>query len=126
MTNKGNTELPFSWQVVMEEEAAQQKTVSFADGEQLRLPSRCSTAAMDAGPDVYPFTVDPEVGSIAAGKKQNFQVKFAPLDIKDYEGRLICRYEANSDGPKSLSPKSKIGVIINYGIQMPSTNSKLV
>ena len=90
MTNKGTVELPFSWQVVMEDEAAHHKSVSFADGEQLRLPSRCSTAT-EGTVDVYPFTVEPDMDSIAPGKKQNFKVKFAPLDIKDYEGRLICR-----------------------------------
>ena len=37
-----------------------------------------------------PFTVTPEFGTIAAGKKANFTVKFSPLDTNDYEGRLDC------------------------------------
>lgn len=38
-----------------------------------------------------PFTIEPEYGTILAGKKQSFTVKFTPLDTNDYEGRLVCR-----------------------------------
>lgn len=37
-----------------------------------------------------PFVVEPEFGTIQAGKKETFTMKFSPLDVNDYEGRLIC------------------------------------
>ncbi len=92
MANKGNVQLNFNWQILMEEVISHRKSVSFADEDQLRLPSRCSTAPPSESVDVEPFTIEPDMGMIAAGKKQNFTVKFAPLDMFDYEGRLICRY----------------------------------
>lgn len=73
-----------------EDPSAQRKSVSFADGDQMRLPSRASTASADVV-DMFPFTIEPDVGSIPSGKKQNFTVKFSPLDVRDYEARLICR-----------------------------------
>ncbi|XP_033625714.1 hydrocephalus-inducing protein homolog [Asterias rubens] len=101
LTNKGTVQLSYNWQVVMEDEILRRKSVSFADEDQMRLPSRCSTAATDLM-DVYPFTVIPEMGTVGVGKKQNFTVKFAPLDMQDYEGRLICRVpnlEEGKQGP---------------------------
>ena len=91
MTNKGNVKLNFNWQMVMEDIINHRKSVSFADEDQLRLPSRCSTAVPSEAMDLEPFVIEPEMGSISAGKKQNFTVKFAPLDMSDFEGRLICR-----------------------------------
>ncbi|XP_033116735.1 hydrocephalus-inducing protein homolog isoform X2 [Anneissia japonica] len=101
IANKGSIQLDYSWQVVMEE-LAQRKSVSFADEEQLRLPSRCSTSIMSDVPDIFPFTIMPDVGTIPAGKKQNFNIMFSPLDVQEHEGRLICRIpnlEPGKQGP---------------------------
>jgi hydrocephalus-inducing protein len=38
-----------------------------------------------------PFFIEPEFGSIPPGKKGSFKVKFSPLDVSEYEGRLVCR-----------------------------------
>ena len=37
-----------------------------------------------------PFVIEPDSGSIAVGASQIFKVKFAPLDVNDYQARLIC------------------------------------
>ena len=37
-----------------------------------------------------PFTIEPEAGSIAIGASQIFKIKFAPLDVNDYQARLTC------------------------------------
>lgn len=38
-----------------------------------------------------PFSVEPESGRIPPGKKTTIKVKFSPLDVSDYDARLICR-----------------------------------
>lgn len=38
-----------------------------------------------------PFTVHPEAGTILPGKKADITVKFSPLDVQEYEARLVCR-----------------------------------
>ncbi|XP_022080460.1 hydrocephalus-inducing protein homolog isoform X2 [Acanthaster planci] len=104
LTNKGLVQLSYNWQVVMEEEVLRRKSVSFADEDQLRLPSRCSTALSGAEllADVSPFAITPEAGTVGVGKKQSFVVKFSPLDMQDFEGRIICRIpnlEEGKQGP---------------------------
>ena len=78
--------MDYNWQVVMENMApVLTRAVTFmSEGE--RPESRID--AVDAS--YIPFNVTPEFGTIAAGKKQRFKVKFSPLDVNTYEGRLIC------------------------------------
>ena len=115
LTNKGTVQLSYNWQVVMEDEILRRKSVSFADEDQMRLPSRCSTAATDLM-DVYPFTVIPEMGTVGVGKKQNFTVKFAPLDMQDYEGRLICRYVQIRSDPNFMALLTRICYALPWSI----------
>jgi hypothetical protein len=37
-----------------------------------------------------PFFIEPDTGSIAVGASQVFKIKLAPLDVNDYQARLIC------------------------------------
>ena len=37
-----------------------------------------------------PFTIEPDTGAIAIGASQVFKIKFAPLDVNDYQARLTC------------------------------------
>ncbi|CAF3321831.1 unnamed protein product [Rotaria socialis] len=37
-----------------------------------------------------PFMIEPDTGSIAVGATQVFKIKFAPLDVNDYQARLTC------------------------------------
>ncbi|CAF0941486.1 unnamed protein product [Adineta steineri] len=49
-----------------------------------------------------PFMIEPDIGSIAVGASQIFKIKFAPLDINDYQARLICcipNLETGKSGP---------------------------
>lgn len=60
-------------------------------------PSSALTLAYEAGSvvsegsDVFPFVIEPESGSIPAGKKGSFVVKFSPLDVAEYEAVLNFR-----------------------------------
>ncbi|XP_052816168.1 hydrocephalus-inducing protein homolog isoform X2 [Mya arenaria] len=109
MSNKGNVQLDYSWQVVMENFTPTiQRAVTFiSEGD--RPESRVDVVDTQ----YVPFTVEPEFGTILAGKKTNFTVKFSPLDSNDYEGRLLCtmsNLEKSQQGPvlgvrgKSLMP----------------------
>jgi hydrocephalus-inducing protein len=61
-----------------------------ARGEDGRPLSAASTVLSDVA--YTPFSIEPENGRIAPGKKGNFVVKFSPLDVSDYDARLICRF----------------------------------
>ena len=108
MTNKGTVTMDYNWQIVMETfHSYGPRSVTFADSPRDR-PSTASalavrpTSAMDDRPgsivssvisDVsyMPFSIEPDTGSILGGKKQSFKVKFSPLDMQEYEARLVCR-----------------------------------
>lgn len=86
ISNKGNIKMDYSWQVVMENmPPPPQRAVTFvSEGD--RPESRMEV------PDAsyIPFSIEPEFGTIGGGKKQSFVIKMAPLDVSEYEGRLIC------------------------------------
>ncbi|XP_069113582.1 hydrocephalus-inducing protein homolog isoform X2 [Argopecten irradians] len=108
LSNKGTVQMDYSWQVVMENMPTFQRAVTFMS-EAERPESR-----MDLADSSYvPFTIEPEYGTIQAGKKASFKVRFSPLDMNDYEARLICsvpNLEKSQQGPvvalrgKSLMP----------------------
>ncbi|XP_043935458.1 hydrocephalus-inducing protein homolog [Protopterus annectens] len=112
MSNNGNVQLEYSWQLVME---GYGKAVSFVEGqsqyqEENSSPdisanqpeSRIHHAASRSGSveskatypfndtDIPVFSVEPCRGFILPGKKSEFQVKFSPLEVGEFEGRLIC------------------------------------
>ncbi len=45
-----------------------------------------------------PFSVEPAFGKIEPGTSKNFKVKFSPLDINDYQARLLCQIPNAEDG----------------------------
>jgi hydrocephalus-inducing protein len=85
--------MEYSWQVVMEDVPQQNRSVTFVENE--RPSSQASSIlSMISDTGVAPFSIEPESGSVAPGKKAAFMVKFSPLDVHEYEGRLICRWVA--------------------------------
>lgn len=89
--------MDYNWQVVMDNfTPSLQRSVTFmSEGE--RPESRVDVVEAS----YVSFSVEPQFGSIQPGKRTTCVVKFSPLDINDYEGRLICRYCA--DGSVGLS-----------------------
>lgn len=53
-----------------------------------------------------PFSVEPPFGRIEANKTQTFKVKFAPLNINDYQAKLICQIPnlPDEDGKPNHGP----------------------
>ena len=108
VTNRGSVAMDYNWQIVMENfNPMAPRSVTFADSPRER-PSTASAlavrsaSAMDNRPgsvvssvisDVsyMPFAIEPETGSILGNKKQTFKVKFSPLDMQEYDARLVCR-----------------------------------
>ena len=43
------------------------------------------------GTDVIPFVIEPSSGSIPAGKKASITVTFSPVDINEFDAKLVCR-----------------------------------
>ena len=117
ISNKGSVTINYNWQIVMENFAAQgPRSVTFAasesrpptaaalvvrqDGTTERPTSTTSSIISDVA--YAPFTIEPEMGSILPGKKSTFTVKFSPLDVNEFEARLICsivNLEPGKQGP---------------------------
>ena len=57
----------------------------------LALAYEAGSVVSEGGSDVFPFVMEPQRGSIPAGKKGSFVVKFSPLDVSEYDARLIFR-----------------------------------
>lgn len=57
----------------------------------LALAYETASVASEMATDLFPFTIEPEMGSIPAGKKANFVLKFAPMDVVDYTTTVTCR-----------------------------------
>ena len=43
-------------------------------------------------PELPPFSVEPSMGAIEPGSVQNLGIRFSPLDVAQFQGRLFCRY----------------------------------
>ncbi|XP_029465095.1 hydrocephalus-inducing protein homolog [Rhinatrema bivittatum] len=115
LTNTGNVQLEFSWQVNMEDNSKtvigpQENMQSISEGESLltsaqvaSLEGRSSqtmsqvgnilesvSSLLTVGADMPPFSIEPSSGIILAGKHQNFLLKFFPLEVGDFEGKVSC------------------------------------
>jgi len=45
-------------------------------------------------PELPPFSVDPGIGVINPGASQTFHIRFSPLEVAEFEARLICRSDS--------------------------------
>ncbi|CAM5150043.1 unnamed protein product [Eretmochelys imbricata] len=114
LSNKGNVALEYSWKVVMEDS---RRAVNFTEeplpcSPEGEFPSATSAAStklpcsqpasqlgsvlesvssfLCAGAALPPFSMEPSSGIIPAGKKQQFLLKFSPLEVGEFEGHLLC------------------------------------
>lgn len=61
-------------------------------------------------PERLPFSVEPNIGAIEPGALQNFNIRFSPLEVGQFQGRLLCRYNKtdilkNKDQPSYITVK---------------------
>lgn len=98
LRNVGSVGMDYSWQMVMDNfTPTLHRSVTFmSEGE--RPESRVDVVEAS----YMPFSVEPQYGNIPAGKKATCYIKFSPLDVNEYEGRLLCsipNLEKDVQGP---------------------------
>lgn len=42
-------------------------------------------------PEEPPFRAEPSIGAIEPGALQNISIRFSPLELAQFQGRLVCR-----------------------------------
>ncbi|KAI4885088.1 hypothetical protein NFI96_023140 [Prochilodus magdalenae] len=100
MANKGTVELEYSWQVMMENFG---KTMFFNHGDETPRSAQGSrtgprpasslasiSTLLLGDPELPPFSVEPSFGLIHPGASQTFHIRFSPLEVGEYEARLLC------------------------------------
>ncbi|KAF7656194.1 hypothetical protein LDENG_00045050 [Lucifuga dentata] len=103
--NQGSVKLEYSWQVVMDPSSNSVNHDQTDETPSSRPSSRSArvlTAARPASalasvvsllmgnPELPPFSVEPNVGTVEPGATQNFSIRFSPLEVAKFQGRLIC------------------------------------
>jgi hypothetical protein len=80
-----------------EEKDAENDPIFYSEGTNLTdVPRGDSESSIRSPPSIMadvgyvPYTIEPDTGSIAVGASQVFKIKFAPLDVNDYQARLTC------------------------------------
>ncbi|XP_074644164.1 hydrocephalus-inducing protein homolog [Tubulanus polymorphus] len=105
LSNKGTGQMEYNWKVIMEDIPSHSQSSSVTDDTMSIAPSMqdvSSSMSIVSDTGCLPFTVDPISGMLAAGKKQSFTVKFSPINVQDYDARLMCtipNLEEGQQGP---------------------------
>ncbi|XP_059190373.1 hydrocephalus-inducing protein homolog [Centropristis striata] len=113
IVNHGAVKLEFSWQVVMD---PKDNIVNNDQGDGTltsRPGSRAAAVVPEArpasalasmtsllmgNPELPPISIEPTVGAIEPGAVQNFTVRFSPLEVAQFQGRLVCSIPNLQDG----------------------------
>ncbi|MEQ2183186.1 hypothetical protein GOODEAATRI_030106 [Goodea atripinnis] len=68
-----------------------------------RPPSACSSvlSLLKGNPELPPFSVEPRIGTINPGATQNFSVCFSPVEVAQFQGRLLCSIPNLQDGDQA-------------------------
>ncbi|XP_040894088.1 hydrocephalus-inducing protein homolog [Toxotes jaculatrix] len=116
IVNEGNIKLEYSWQVLME---PSNNTVNNdqRDETSVSRPGSRSAGALTGtrpasalasvmsllmgSPELPPFSVEPSVGAIEPGSTQNFSIRFSPLEVAQFQGRLLCSIPNLQDGDQA-------------------------
>uniref|UniRef100_A0A2C9K9X8 HYDIN/VesB/CFA65-like Ig-like domain-containing protein n=1 Tax=Biomphalaria glabrata TaxID=6526 RepID=A0A2C9K9X8_BIOGL len=122
LNNEGKVALNYHWHVLMDSfTPSVQRSVTFmSNGD--RPESRVDVVDIP----YTPFFVEPEFGTIAAGKSASCVVKFAPLDANDYEGRLICRVWVEMEIQELVNIKAKNLYPCEVGFEFVSNDQDVV
>ncbi|XP_008409888.1 hydrocephalus-inducing protein homolog isoform X2 [Poecilia reticulata] len=97
--NEGNVEVDFSWQVQMDS-CSEVTDLKEEDGSWSSHPDNSSdrpssnrsnaVSPLMGNPELAPFTVEPRIGTIDPGVTQTFNVCFSPVEVSQFQGRLLC------------------------------------
>ena len=87
LSNTGQITLSYKWSVVRKDGSPfMPRSLS-----QPQLDRKTEKLISDGG-EAAPFTVSPSSGQILPGKEAVFSIRFSPLDVRDWECKLVCRY----------------------------------
>ncbi|XP_063716545.1 hydrocephalus-inducing protein homolog isoform X4 [Symsagittifera roscoffensis] len=136
VTNKGQVGLSYHWRIELEDGRSLDYPVEEQQPSHLRPLSRQNTSLdkNSAGmvpeilppptPGYIPFSIEPFVGTINAGKKKTFHVRFAPLDIGEFKGKLICSIP-NLDPNEHAGSNGIMEIQISGSSEMPCVHFEL-
>ncbi|XP_023811732.1 hydrocephalus-inducing protein homolog isoform X1 [Oryzias latipes] len=111
LTNEGRVKVEFSWKVFMESSSSAVKhhegtgssrspPGSRSEGPAVR-PSSALASVMSflmTSPELPPFTVEPSSGTINPGVAQTFTIRFSPVEVTQFHGKLLCSIPNLEDG----------------------------
>ncbi|XP_039456431.1 hydrocephalus-inducing protein homolog [Oreochromis aureus] len=111
--NEGSMKVEFSWEVLMDPSS----NIVSCDQEEgtstSRPGSRSAGSLTEArplanllsllmlNPELPPFSVEPSVGTMKPGARQNFTVRFLPLQVSTFQGKLFCSIQNLQDGEQA-------------------------
>uniref|UniRef100_A0A8D0GGN3 HYDIN protein n=1 Tax=Sphenodon punctatus TaxID=8508 RepID=A0A8D0GGN3_SPHPU len=98
LSNTGTVALEYFWKVIMDDTG---RAVNFAEELQPNSPEgtplsqagsilESVSSYLCAAAALPPFCMEPGRGVIPAGNTQLFQLKFSPLEVGEFEGRILC------------------------------------
>nr|XP_020443912.1 hydrocephalus-inducing protein-like isoform X2 [Monopterus albus] len=127
--NQGSVNLEFSWQVLMDPSSgginndtgdgmfpsrpASRSTGTSTGARPANQSTGTSTGARPASaltsvlsllmgnPELPPFNIEPTTGVIEPGSTQKFSVCFSPLEVAQFQGRLLCSITNMQDGDQA-------------------------
>ena len=85
LNNTGQIPLSYSWSIVHMDGSPITPCSS-----QLQLEKSTGNIAGEGG-EIVPFSISPSVGEILPEKAAVFSVSFSPLDVREWECKLVCR-----------------------------------
>ena len=83
LVNEGNILMDFEWKVIMD-------TLSSKNSSNKSVTFSCDKSKF-VDPSYIPFFVEPQYGTVEAGKTVVCTIKFSPLDVNEYDAKLACR-----------------------------------
>ncbi|XP_076588631.1 hydrocephalus-inducing protein homolog [Chaetodon auriga] len=116
IVNQGSVKLQFSLQVLMdpgnnsvnqdqrdETFASQQGSRSAGVLTEARPASSLASmmSLLMKSPELPPINIEPNIGAIEPGEMQNFSIRFSPLEVGQFQGRLFCSIPNLQDGDQA-------------------------
>ncbi|KAM7413943.1 hypothetical protein PAMA_018980 [Pampus argenteus] len=117
IVNQCSVKLEFSWQVFMDPSSNSVNQNQGADGTLTSRPGSRSAGTLTGArpasalasvmsvlmgnPELPPFSVEPSIGAVEPGGVQNFTVCFSPLEVAQFQGRLLCSVPNLQDGEQA-------------------------
>ncbi|XP_069028847.1 hydrocephalus-inducing protein homolog [Embiotoca jacksoni] len=110
IVNEGSVKVEFSWQVFMDPSSTDVTSPTSRPGSRSTGPltgARPSSALASvasllmADPELPPFRVEPGAGAVKPGATQDFSIRFFPMEVDQFQGRLLCSIPNLQDGDQA-------------------------